>query len=108
MFDIGMIEMFVIVVLAIIVVGPRDLPALLRTLGRFVAKIRHMGQEFQNSIKQMSDEVELEDITRKMNEAGNIPLEDNDTAPDIKPETSENPQAGEKPQASEKDGGERP
>jgi len=86
MFDIGMIEMFVIVVMAIIVVGPKDLPKLLRSVGQFVSKIRAMGQEFQNSIKQIADEVELEDVTRKLNEAGNIPLDDLDTAPDIKPE----------------------
>ncbi|MCF6214784.1 MAG: hypothetical protein L3J58_01270 [Emcibacter sp.] len=75
-----------IVLLAIIVVGPKDLPALLRNIGRFISKIRSMGQEFQTSIKQMADEVELEEVTRKLNEAGNIPLDVNDTVPDIKPE----------------------
>jgi len=83
MFDIGMIEMFMIVVLAVIVVGPKDLPKLLRSIGQFISRIRAMGQEFQNSIKQMADEVELEDVTRKLNEAGNIPLDAKDTAPDI-------------------------
>ncbi len=86
MFDIGMIEMFMIVVLAVIVVGPKDLPALLRNVGRFIAKIRSMGQEFQSGLKQIADEVELEEVTRKLNEAGNIPLDDNDVTPDIKPE----------------------
>ena len=91
MFDIGMIEMFMIVVLAIIVVGPKDLPGLLRSIGRFVSKIRSMGKEFQTSVKQMADEVELETVTRKLNEAGNIPLDDHDTAPDIKPEPEDEP-----------------
>ena len=86
MFDIGMIEMFVIVVMAVIVVGPRDLPKLLRGLGQTISKVRSMGQEFQNSVKQMADEVELEDVTSKLNEAGNISLEDFDDKPDIKPE----------------------
>lgn len=89
MFDIGMIEMFVIVVLAVIVVGPKDLPKLVRSIGRFVSKIRAMGQEFQTSIKQMADEVELEEVTRKLNEAVNIPLDDLDVKPDIKPSTTE-------------------
>jgi len=84
MFDVGMVEMFVIVVLAIIVVGPKDLPKLLRSIGRFVSKVRSMGQEFQTTLKQMSDEIELEEVTRKMNEVGNIPLDESDTAPDIK------------------------
>lgn len=86
MFDIGMIEMFVIVVMAVIVVGPKDLPKLLRNVGRTISKIRAMGQEFQNSVKQMADEVELEDVTRKLNKAGNIPIKDGDVKPDIKPE----------------------
>ncbi len=86
MFDVGMIEMFVIVVMAIIVVGPKDLPKLLRNVGKTISKIRAMGQEFQNSVKQMADEVELEDVTRKLNEAGNIPTDSGDVKPDIKPE----------------------
>ena len=95
MFDIGMIEMFVIVVMAIIVVGPKDLPALLRNVGKTISKIRSMGQEFQNSVKQMADEVELEEVTRKFNEAGNIPIDGGDVKPDIKPEpkqTSKDPE----------------
>ena len=89
MFDIGMIEMFMIVILAIIVVGPKDLPKMLRTIGQFVSKIRKMGQEFQSSVKQMADEIELDDVTRKLNEAGNIPLQDNDIKPDIIPENTQ-------------------
>ncbi len=96
MFDIGMIEMFVIVVLAIIVVGPRDLPKLLRSLGRFVSRIRAMGQEFKASIQQMADEVELEEVTNKLNEAVNIPLDDRDVKPDIIPERTEKTGADEK------------
>ncbi|PCI46045.1 MAG: twin-arginine translocase subunit TatB [Alphaproteobacteria bacterium] len=96
MFDIGMIEMFVIVVLAVIVVGPKDLPRLVRSIGRFVSKIRAMGQEFQSSIKQMADEVELEEVTRKLNEAVNIPLDDTDIKPDIKPDPAGKTGADEK------------
>ncbi|WP_417318398.1 Sec-independent protein translocase protein TatB [Emcibacter sp.] len=83
MFDIGMFEMFVIVVLAIIVVGPRDLPKMLRTAGQMVRKIKALGQEFQTGIKQIADEVELEEVTRKLNEAGNIPMENVERRPDI-------------------------
>ncbi|MCK5424697.1 MAG: twin-arginine translocase subunit TatB [Emcibacter sp.] len=96
MFDIGMIEMFVIVVLAVIVVGPKDLPKLVRSIGRFISKIRSMGQEFQASIKQMADEVELEEVTKKLNEAVNIPLDDLDVKPDIKPDFTKKTEADEK------------
>ncbi len=96
MFDIGMIEMFVIVVMAVIVVGPRDLPKLLRSIGRFISKTRSMGQEFQSSVKQMADEVELEEVTKKLNEAVNIPLDDLDVKPDIKPDSTEKTGTDEK------------
>jgi len=113
MFDIGMIEMFMIVVLAIIVVGPKDLPRMLRTIGRFIAKIRKMGQEFQSSVKQMADEVELEEVTRRLNQAGNIPREEGDVTPNIIPEEAEEtdppvrkkPPSGEAPSASDREQG---
>lgn len=89
MFDIGMIEMFMIVVMAIIVVGPKDLPKLVRSMGRLVSRVRAMGQEFQSSLKQMADEVELEEVTKKLNEAVNIPLDEHDVKPDIKPDVTE-------------------
>ena len=57
--------------------------------------MRAMGQEFQTSVKQMADEVELEEVTRKFNEAGNIPLKDDDTSPDIKPESKPAPKASD-------------
>ncbi len=104
MFDVGMIEMFMIVVLAIIVVGPKDLPKLLRSIGRFISKIRAMGQEFQASVKQMADEVELEEITQKLNQARNIPLDESDTAPDIKEPDIKESEAVSKKSATEQAG----
>ncbi|WP_321390940.1 Sec-independent protein translocase protein TatB [Emcibacter sp.] len=102
MFDIGMFEMFVIVVLAIIVVGPRDLPKMLRTVGQMVRKVKELGQEFQTGIKQIADEVELEEVTRKLNEAGNIPLEPENTKPDIVEEEEEPANSDTGKEAAEK------
>ncbi len=42
-----------------------------------------MASEFQTSVKQIADEVELEDVTQKLNEAGNIPMDDYNIKPDI-------------------------
>jgi len=100
MFDIGMIEMFVVVVLAIIVVGPKDLPKLLRSIGRTMSKIQSMGQEFRSSLRQMADEVEMEEVTRKLNMAADIPLDEGDTTPDItEPDPEpEKPKSKTKPQ----------
>jgi sec-independent protein translocase protein TatB len=99
MFDIGIIEMFiemfVIAVLAIIIIGPKDLPKLLRSIGRFVSKVRSVGQEFQTSIKQMADEVELEEVTRMVNK---ISPNDFVATSDIEPSTAEQNMGSDKKQ----------
>lgn len=76
MLDIGFPELFIVAVLAIIVVGPKDLPKVIRSGMKMVRKVREMGSEFQAGVKKMADEVELDEVTRKLNEAGNISLDD--------------------------------
>ena len=76
MFDIGAPELFIVAVLAIIVVGPKDLPKLIRSVMGMVKKVREMGSEFQAGVKKMADEVELDAVTRKLNEAANISLDE--------------------------------
>ena len=75
MLDFGASELFIIAVLAIIVVGPKELPKLIRSVMGMVRKVREMGSEFQAGVKKMADEVELDAVTRKLNEAGNIELD---------------------------------
>jgi len=75
MFDVGFPELFIVAVLAIIVVGPKDLPKVIRSVMGAIKKVREMGGEFQAGVKKMADEVELEAVTRKLNEAGNIKLD---------------------------------
>ncbi len=50
MFDLGMMELLVIGMVALIVVGPKDLPGLFRTVGKFVGKMKGMAREFQRSM----------------------------------------------------------
>ncbi len=50
MFDLGMMEILVIGMVALIVVGPKDLPGLFRTVGKFVGKMKGMAREFQRSM----------------------------------------------------------
>ena len=53
MFDIAWSEMLVIVVVALIVIGPKELPRLVREVGRWTAKARSMAREFQRSFDDM-------------------------------------------------------
>lgn len=69
MFDIGWSEMFVIVVVALVVIGPKDLPRLIREVGRWTAKARSMAREFQRSFDDMVREAELEDIRKTVEQA---------------------------------------
>jgi sec-independent protein translocase protein TatB len=67
MFPEGRIFDFVIIgVLALIVVGPKDLPILMRKVGRFVAHMRSMAAEFRASFDEMARQSELDDLRREV------------------------------------------
>lgn len=76
MFDVGFPELFIVAVLAIVVVGPKDLPKVIRSVMGMIRKVREMGSEFQAGVKKMADEVELDAVTRKLNEAGKVKLDE--------------------------------
>jgi sec-independent protein translocase protein TatB len=72
-FDIGWSEMAIILVVALVVVGPKDLPRLARTLGQWMAKGRSMAREFQRHIDDMAREADLADLkdsVQKISPAG--------------------------------------
>jgi len=63
MFDIGWSELLVIGVVALIVIGPKDLPGMFRTLGRFTARAKAMAREFQASLEAAAEETGVKDVT---------------------------------------------
>ena len=69
--DIGWQELLIIGAIAIIVVGPKDLPLLMRTVGRWVGRARAMAADFQRSMDDLAHETELEKLRRSINEIGN-------------------------------------
>jgi sec-independent protein translocase protein TatB len=66
MFDIGMSEMFLIGLVALIVVGPKDLPGLFRTVGNFMGKARGMAREFQRSMEQAANEAGVSEMSESL------------------------------------------
>ena len=66
MFDLGWTELLIIGVVALIVVGPKDLPKMFRTLGQFTAKARNMAREFQRAMDSAADEAGVKDIARDL------------------------------------------
>jgi sec-independent protein translocase protein TatB len=78
MFDIGWSEMMVVGVVALIVIGPKDLPEVFRTLGRFTAKARAMAREFQRAMESAADEAGVKDVAddlRKATSPSNLGLD---------------------------------
>ena len=65
MFDIGWTEMLVIAVVMIVVVGPKDLPRMLRTFGKTTAKLRAMAGDFQKQFNEALKEAELGDVKNR-------------------------------------------
>jgi sec-independent protein translocase protein TatB len=74
MFDFGlsMSELLVIAVIALIVVGPKDLPKMLRTIGRFVTKLRGMAGEFQRHLDSAIREAGVEDMKKEVRNLTNF------------------------------------
>jgi sec-independent protein translocase protein TatB len=68
MFDIGWDEMLFTAIVAIIVIGPKDLPLALRTAGRWIGKIRRVSGHFRSGIETMIRDAELEDMEKKWRE----------------------------------------
>jgi sec-independent protein translocase protein TatB len=72
MFDISWTELLVIAVVAIIVVGPKDLPRALRTVGRFAGKAKRMARDFQNQFNEALREAEIDTIRKEVESVAKI------------------------------------
>src|ERR1700739_1631270 len=68
MFDIGWSELVVIAVVALIAIGPKELPGVLRTMGQWMAKARKMAAEFQGQFQEAMREAEMADLKKSFDE----------------------------------------
>ena len=74
-FDIGWPELMLIGVVALVVIGPKDLPAALRVAGYWMRKARTMSREFHSSVEQMIREAELDEVQRELKKATEFNLD---------------------------------
>jgi sec-independent protein translocase protein TatB len=69
--DLGWTELLVIGIVALIVVGPKDLPGLFRAFGRFTGKMRRMAREFSSAMNAAADDSGVKDIDKTIRAASN-------------------------------------
>ena len=75
MFDIGWPELFLIAVVVLLVVGPKELPKVLRNVGIWINKAKVVTREFRTHVDDMIRENELEEVREEINTAGQMNLE---------------------------------
>ncbi len=71
MFDLGWTELMVIGIVALIVVGPKDLPGMFRAVGKFVGKAKQMAREFSRAMNEAADDAGVSDVTSTLKKATN-------------------------------------
>ena len=114
--DLSWSHMLLVLVVALVVVGPKDLPKLMHTMGRWAGKARAMADQFRKSFDDMARQSELDELRKELDELRNMrPLADTERAvsealqpPDISIAPEAKPEGGpseivheEKPQAVE-------
>ena len=72
MFEIGWTELVLIAVVAIVVIGPKDLPRAMRTVGQWSARMKRMAREFQGQFNEALKEAELDGIQKDLEALGKI------------------------------------
>ena len=75
MFDIGWQELFLIAVVTILVVGPRELPRVLRTVVAALRKVRGLANDFQRGMDELAREADLDDIRKDLEKSADLDLE---------------------------------
>lgn len=64
--QVGMVELLVLGIMALLIVGPKDFPRMTRAVGEAMAKVRRMADEFRASFDQMAREAEIEEMRKEI------------------------------------------
>ncbi len=85
-------ELIIVAVLALLFIGPKELPSTMRTVGRWVGKVRAISRHFTSAMEEMIREAELEEMEKKWREENERIMREH---PQIEPPTLEPPSAAE-------------
>jgi sec-independent protein translocase protein TatB len=86
MFGVDSTELIIVAVLALLFIGPKELPSTMRTVGRWVGKIRAVSRHFTSGLEAMIREAELEEMEKKWREENERIMREH---PQIEPPTIE-------------------
>lgn len=97
MFGIDSSEFLLIAIVALVVIGPKELPGLLRTWGKWMAQMRSMAAEFRGHVDEMVRQSELDEVRKQLTDAtGGVDLTNLDPTQQIKQHIQEGMEEGEK------------
>jgi sec-independent protein translocase protein TatB len=102
MFGIDSPELLVIAVVALVVIGPKELPNLLRSWGKWMAKMRGMASEFRGHVDEMVRQSDLDDVKKQLDVGSGLDLQSLDPTKQIKSMIQEGVSEGEKALADAK------
>jgi sec-independent protein translocase protein TatB len=72
MFDIGGLELLVIAVVALIVIGPKDLPVAIRTVRQWMTRARDLAREFQGGLDEIARDAKIDEVRREIDKATRV------------------------------------
>jgi sec-independent protein translocase protein TatB len=96
MFGIDSPELLVIAIVALVVIGPKELPGLLRTWGKWMGQMRNMAAEFRGHVDEMVRQSELDEVKKQLESAPGLDLQALDPTKQIKSAIQEGMAEGEK------------
>ena len=102
MFGIDSPELLVIAVVALVVIGPKELPGLLRSWGKWMAQMRGMASEFRGHVDEMVRQADLDDVKRQLTATPGLDLQALDPTREIKSALQEGMAEGERAMAEAK------
>jgi len=96
MFGIDSSELLLIAIVALVVIGPKELPGLLRTWGKWMAQMRGMASEFRGHVDEMVRQSDLDEVKKQLTASSGLDLQSLDPTKEIRSHIQEGMAEGEK------------